>query len=65
MTTARLGLPNPCSPHAKTRDESSGGGEQCDGIASLVEYVGATYYWHIECLQYANFNLKLCESSKC
>ena len=34
MTTARPGLPYPCSPQAKTRGESSME-VKCDGIASL------------------------------
>ena len=43
MTTARTELPYPCSPKAKTRGESSRRGKSCNGIVSLVEYVGATY----------------------
>ena len=43
MTTARTELLYPCSPQAKTRDESSRRGKYCDGIASLEKYVGATY----------------------
>ena len=35
MTTARPGLPYPCSPQAKTRDESFRRGKLCDRIASL------------------------------
>ena len=41
MTTARIELPYPCSPQAKTRGESSRRGKYV--IISLVEYVGATY----------------------
>ena len=51
MTTARTELPCPCSPQAKTRDESSRRGKLCDGIASLAN------------MQISN--TKLCESSKC
>ena len=51
MTTARPGLPYPCSPQAKTRDESSRMGKLCDGIASFGN------------MQISNS--RLCESSKC
>ena len=51
MTTARTELPYPCSPQAKTRDESSRRGKLCDGIASLGN------------MQISNS--KLWESSKC
>ena len=37
MTTARPGMPYPCSPQAKTRDESS------RSNLPLEKYVGVTY----------------------
>ena len=51
MTTAKSGLPYPCSPQAMTRDESSQRGKYFDGIASLGN------------MQISNS--RLCESSKC
>ena len=43
MTTARTELPYPCKSHAKTGDESSGGGGNVTGQSPFVEYVGITY----------------------